>query len=100
MKKSLSLSNIAELVTERMYNMSIPEQTEVLKHNFGISVEDTDDGVVWEGELISDSKFDVNFMELLEHDLGPNEIVALWESYVNTTCELDKDNNVTWWEEE
>ena len=95
MKRSLPLSHVAELVAEHMYNMSIPEQTEILKHNFGVEVEDTDDGVLWEGVLITDSKFDQYYMEIIENMSG-DSIMGIWEDCINAICELDEDNNVVW----
>jgi len=95
MKNSLPISHVAEQVAEYMYNMSIPEQTEMLRCNFGIDIEDTDDGVVWEGKLITDSQFDSLFMEIVEN-MSYDTIIDLWGDYVGFDCELDEDNNVVW----
>lgn len=95
MKNSLPISHVAEQVAEHMYNMSIPEQTETLRCNFGIDIEDTDDGVVWEGKLITDSQFDSLFMEIVEN-MSYDTIIDLWRDYVGFDCELDEDNNVVW----
>jgi hypothetical protein len=95
MKNSLPISHVAEQVAEYMYNMSIPEQTEMLRCNFGIDIEDTDDGVVWEGKLITDSQFDSLFMEIVEN-MSYDTIIDLWRDYVGFDCELDEDNNVVW----
>ena len=95
MKQSLPISHVTEQVCEHLYNMSVPDQTEVLKHNFGVDVEDTDDGVVWEGVLITDSQFDSNFIDLIEN-MNIDSIIDLWSDIVNCDCELDEDNNVVW----
>ena len=95
MKNSLPISHVAEQVAEHMYNMSIPEQTEMLRCNFGIDIEDTDDGVVWEGKLITDSQFDSLFMEIVEN-MSYDTIIDLWRDYVGLDCELDENNNVVW----
>ena len=95
MKNSLPISHVAEQVAEYMYNMSIPEQTEMLRCNFGVDIEDTDDGVVWEGKLITDSQFDSLFMEIVEN-MSYDTIIDLWRDYVGFDCELDEDNNVVW----
>lgn len=99
MKNSLPISHVAEQVAEYMYNMSIPEQTEMLRCNFGIDIEDTDDGVVWEGKLITDSQFDSLFMEIVEN-MSYDTIIDLWRDYTGFDCELDEDNNVVWENEE
>ena len=98
MKQSLPISHVAEQVCEYLYNMSIPDQTEVLKHNFGVDVEDTDDGVMWEGVLITDSQFDSNFMNLIE-SMSAATIIDMWGNIVNYDCEIDEDNNVVWEDE-
>lgn len=95
MKKSMPIGSVAEQVAEYLYNLSIPEQAEILANNFGVEVEDTGDGVLWEGELISDSKFDQNLMEIIEN-MGYDAVIELWENYTNAICELDENNNVVW----
>lgn len=95
MKKSMPLSHVTEQVCEYLYNMSIPDQTEILQDNFGVEVEDTDDGVMWEGVLINDSKFEQNMMEIIEN-MNVSTIITLWSEIVNYECDLDEDNNVVW----
>lgn len=99
MKQSLSVSHVAEQVCEYLYNLSIPDQTEILKLNFGVDAVDTDDGVAWEGTLITDSQFDQNFMEIIE-SMSIETIIELWSDYVNASCELDENNNVVWDDDE
>ena len=41
MKYSKPLSEVVEQVCEYMYQLSIPDQTDILKNTFGIEVEDT-----------------------------------------------------------
>lgn len=95
MKYSKPLSEVVEQVCEYMYQLSIPDQTDILKNTFGIEVEDTDEGVLWEGVLISDSQFDSHFMDLIEN-MGVDSIIEVWSNYVNAICELDEENNVIW----
>ena len=98
MKKSVPISHVAEQVAEYMYNLSIPDQTDILRCNFGLEVEDTDDGVAWEGTLITDSQFDQNFMDIIEN-MSHETIIDIWGDYVGFECELDEDNNVVWEDE-
>ena len=95
----MPIGHISEQIAEYLYQLSIPEQTEILKHNFGVDIEDTDDGVVWEGVLITDSKFDQHFMEIIEN-MSVSTIIDLWGDYVGYECELDEDNNVVWEDED
>jgi hypothetical protein len=95
MKQSMPISYVTEQVCEHLYNMSVPDQTEVLHHNFGIDVEDTEDGVVWEGTIITDAKFDQNFMEIIE-SMDVSTILTVFSEIVNYECDLDENNNVMW----
>lgn len=99
MKQSLPLSHVAEQVAEHLYNLSIPDQAEILNHNFGIDVEDIDEGVVWEGALITDSQFDQQFIDVIEN-MSTDSVLELWEMIMNTICHLDSKGNVVWTEEE
>ena len=99
MKQTKPISEVVEQVCEHLYNLSVPDQTEILKENFGIEVEDTDDGVLWEGVLITDSQFDSHFMDLIEN-MSIESIVDIWGDFVNTPCEIDDDNNVVWDDED
>jgi len=95
MKQSMPIGDVTEQVCEHLYNMSVPDQTEVLHHSFGIDVEDTEDGIVWEGTIITDSKFDQNFMEIIE-SMDVSTILTVFSEIVNYECDLDENNNVMW----
>lgn len=91
----IPIDQAAEQICEYLYNLSIPEQTEILKENFGVEIEDTDEGVVWEGTLITDSQFDSHFMDIIE-SMNRSTIIELWSNYVGFECDLDEDNNIVW----
>lgn len=91
----MPLRHVEERVAEHLYNMSIPDQVEILKHNFGIKVEDTDEGVVFGGVLILDSHFDSILIDIIE-SMDTYEILDLWSEIVNCSCEFDEEGNVVW----
>lgn len=99
MKKLMHLKHVEEQISEYLYNLSIPDQTEILNNNFGIDVKDTDEGVVWEGTLITDLEFDKNLIEIIEN-MSPGVIIDFWGNMINHECELDENNYVIWEEEE
>jgi hypothetical protein len=96
MKKSILLREAEEQIVEYLYNMAIPDQVEILRMNFGVDVEDNDDGVVWEGSLITDNQFDQYVIEIIEN-MSSDTILDLWGDYVGYECEFDGENIV--WEE-
>ena len=99
MKQSLPISHVAEQVCEYLYNMNIFGQIEILQNNFDVDIEDTDNGIVWEEDLITDSQFDSYFTDIIEN-MSEGTIIDLWGDIVNYECELDEDNNVVWEDDE
>ena len=97
MKQSIPISHAYESVSDYIYGLSIPDQVDIIRENLGVDVEDTDDGVVYEGSLILDSQFESMLNTILEN-LSDETIALIYGEMLGFETDIDGDDLV--WEDD